>query len=391
MTWISSWPVAFALVGVALLLVLVAVLRARSRTVEHPGAHHANEPPPRKRRTWFVWLASALCLVLGLAVAANAYVGYLPDTQALLRKLGLDKGDSNAVAPHTAAPTNSAGPTKGAAESVVSKIRTPPPTGVGASGAVQVPTLDNLNMPKPTADTWVYVPPGFDTSGRTRYPVLYLFHGSPGSAVDWFNSGVPDDMDQLISTGKLRPAIVVSVDVNGVGVGDTDCLDSDHGGSQVETYIEKVVVPWVDAGYPVADDRRYRAIGGMSSGGYCAMDQGLRHPDLYGTILGIMAYSEPGDEQVSSATARAKYDVLDYLPTMAFPHPVNTFMSYGSTDSEVVKPSKAMAAALQARGQQVDVVVQPHADHTWNTAGDALPPGLEYWEKSMQQLEAAGG
>ena len=142
-------------------------------------------------------------------------------------------------------------------------------------------------------------------------------------------------------------------------------------------------MPWVGANYRVADDYRYRAIGGMSSGGFCAMDQGLRHLDLYGTILAVMPYDEPDADQVRDPARRAQYNVTDYLKTMQFPQPVSVFMAYGSEDSEVQQPTHDMEAGLQARGQEVVVEVGEGQDHTWIEANLALPDALLFWEKSM--------
>ncbi len=71
--------------------------------------------------------------------------------------------------------------------------------------------------------------------------------------------------------------IVVSPDVNTPGASEAACLDSTLGGAQVETYLQEDVRPWVEGHYPIATDRTYQAIGGMSSGAFCALDQGLRH------------------------------------------------------------------------------------------------------------------
>ncbi|HLI55835.1 MAG TPA: alpha/beta hydrolase-fold protein, partial [Actinomycetota bacterium] len=61
----------------------------------------------------------------------------------------------------------------------------------------------------------VLLPTGYDASGRTRYPVLYLLHGSGGSYADWANAatvaGVPQGGDVEALVGRL-PLIVVMPD-----------------------------------------------------------------------------------------------------------------------------------------------------------------------------------
>ena len=66
-----------------------------------------------------------------------------------------------------------------------------------------------------TEGTWrrirVYAPPDYDTSGRTRYPVLYLQHGAGENETSWSNQGHEDlIMDNLIAARKAKPMIIVN-------------------------------------------------------------------------------------------------------------------------------------------------------------------------------------
>jgi hypothetical protein len=57
---------------------------------------------------------------------------------------------------------------------------------------------------------FVYTPPGYDTNVRTRYPVLYLQHGSGEDETGWSIQGhVNFILDNLIAAGKAKPMIVV--------------------------------------------------------------------------------------------------------------------------------------------------------------------------------------
>ena len=56
----------------------------------------------------------------------------------------------------------------------------------------------------------VYTPPGYDTSGRQRYPVLYLQHGSGENETSWAKQGrVNFILDNLIAANRAVPMIVV--------------------------------------------------------------------------------------------------------------------------------------------------------------------------------------
>ncbi|MHB1062918.1 MAG: alpha/beta hydrolase [Georgenia sp.] len=344
--WFDSWWLVAVLALVALALVALVVRAARRRL----------------RRVWIYATVALVVLVVTAAAAANAYSGYVPDLWAA-RLLLVGQG----TAPDSRTPARSGSPTEGTLR------------------GVSVPVPAALAMPAST--TWVYTPPGYDPTGA-RYPVVYLIHGEPSTSVSWFAAGqAARVLDTLIVAGTIRPMIVVAPDVNGRDRGDTECLNSTNGGSQVETYLHTVVA-WVDQHLATVPDPGHRAIGGMSSGGYCALDQGLRHQDVYGTILAIEPYTDPGGggrAMLSSRAEFAAHDVLAYLPTTSFPRTLNVFVA---VPGEQVRSAEAVGAAkavdlLRVAGQRVEYRVEPGAGHTWRMARAALPYALVFASTNM--------
>ncbi len=56
----------------------------------------------------------------------------------------------------------------------------------------------------------IYLPPEYETSSSTWYPVLYLLHGSGGDEDAWSDLGrTAQILDNLIAEGLARPMIVV--------------------------------------------------------------------------------------------------------------------------------------------------------------------------------------
>ncbi|NKY40697.1 alpha/beta hydrolase-fold protein [Cellulomonas septica] len=393
---ISSWWTVGALLVVAAFLVLVAVRRRRRR--HGGGGDGASEgddgapatdgaatrrPTKRRRRAWPFVTAATLVTVVALAVAANAFSGYVPNVAGL----GLYVGFGGA-GPRPG-PTASVVPSPGA---TVATVASPPPTGHGRLVETTIAAPADLRVP--TSTTYLYTPPGYDDSGRTLYPLVMLLHGAPGTSQAWFGNGIARTLDALITSGQLRPVIVVTPDTNGTGTDDTGCLDSTQGGSEVESYLEDVVVPWADDHYPTSRDWRYGAVGGMSAGAYCALDQGLRHVDRYGTILAIMPYDSPGSSGVDQLGADgdlAAHTPSRYLPTLDLPHPVAVFLADGDEEdvAEVRRARTDLTAALRARGQTVVTRIVP-GGHDWNTAAEAIPYGLVFWEQQMRAADAAG-
>ena len=69
--------------------------------------------------------------------------------------------------------------------------------------------------------SYVYTPPGYDGSSRTRYPVLYLLHGWGENEQGWHIQGHADlIMDNLIAEKKAKPMIIVMDNLNAVKPGE---------------------------------------------------------------------------------------------------------------------------------------------------------------------------
>ena len=153
----------------------------------------------------------------------------------------------------------------------------------------------------------VYLPPGYDESTR-RYPVIHVLAGHGGSGplmlapVAWGES-FPERLDRLITTGAMGPVIAVLPDCWTI-FGGSQYVNSSALGDY-ETYLSEELVPYVDAHYRTLPDVAHRAITGKSSGGYGAMVQSMRHPELWGA-----AASHSGDI----------YFEFGYLPDLAKLH-----------------------------------------------------------------------
>lgn len=156
-------------------------------------------------------------------------------------------------------------------------------------GAVDI----NWHNSKVTGDTrsyHVYTPPGYDPSGTTRYPVLYLLHGNNGTPSDWTAAGRANFMaDNLIAEKKLVPMIIVmpwghAVPFNGPQ-GENDAT--------FDRYLTGEVIPAVDQKYRTATGPANRAILGLSMGGRHALKTGLAHLDLFAHVGGYSAAGIP--------------------------------------------------------------------------------------------------
>ncbi len=139
---------------------------------------------------------------------------------------------------------------------------------------------------------FVYTPPGYKPSGRTRYPVLYLLHGYSDDATAWWSVGQANViLDNLIARGEVKPMVVVmplgygTVDVVRRGwerLSATNAWKSNMGKFRATLLDE--VLPQVESAYHVSTDRKARAIAGLSMGGAESLTIGLNALDRFAWI-----------------------------------------------------------------------------------------------------------
>lgn len=160
----------------------------------------------------------------------------------------------------------------------------------GAGGTVLKGYIPGRYAPAAaTAGTpsYVYLPPGF-TTGQ-RYPVVYLLHGMPGTPRIYVGapSHLPRVAAQLIAAGG-EPFIAVAP-----YAGPVTHRGSAEWAGRWEDYLVHDVVPWTDAHLPTIRSGAGRTLAGLSAGGFGAVDIGLRHPGMFGTLESWSGYFTP--------------------------------------------------------------------------------------------------
>jgi len=302
--------------------------------------------PPRlflKTRTALTVLLLAVAALLG----ANTYTGYVPSVSALASLLPF-----------------------GSSVAHVERIEVPS-TAPGTGGR----------------SAYVYLPPGYGRS-RRRYPVLYLIHGNPGQAIDYFRAGLAADAeDTLLKRGAGAPVILVAVQASRSFTHDSECLD-EVGGAQEETYLTRTVVPYVDTHYRTEAERSSRGIAGFSSGAFCALNLALRHQDEFSLAAGEQPYADPGgDAERADLRGDARRYAANspdrYLPTLAFRHPVAVYMDAPAGD-ETVGQGRVLLGLLRARGQRAELHVLPAGHHSWLGVQEGFPAVLAWAARELR-------
>ena len=112
----------------------------------------------------------------------------------------------------------------------------------------------------------VYTPPGYRPEAATRYPVLYLLHGSGDNDSHWTLLGRANVIaDNLLADGRSVPMLIVMPDGH-VAERDRE-RERSRGRELFEKDLLESVVPLVESNYRVQADPQHRGIVGLSMGG----------------------------------------------------------------------------------------------------------------------------
>jgi enterochelin esterase family protein len=152
-------------------------------------------------------------------------------------------------------------------------------------------------------DYYVYTPPGYETSVKKKYPVLYLLHGYSDDASGWIAVGRANMiLDNLIAQGKAKPMIVVMP----LGYGTMEMIQQawdawshkelrDANFKKFTQALLTEVMPQVETEYRIAKDRNARAIAGLSMAGSESLLTGLNHLDKFSWIGAFSSGGIPED------------------------------------------------------------------------------------------------
>ena len=84
------------------------------------------------------------------------------------------------------------------------KQATPTPFNCKLPGKVETLTVVSFG------EIGVYLPPCYDSTSSTLYPVLYLLPGFGGTYREWFDTGIASLTDDLIQRNVIPPFLIVT-------------------------------------------------------------------------------------------------------------------------------------------------------------------------------------
>jgi enterochelin esterase-like enzyme len=142
----------------------------------------------------------------------------------------------------------------------------------------------------------VYLPPGYASHPRRRYPVLYLLHGEPGlpnAFLETVRMGVVED--ELVALGRAQPLILVMPFGSTGTFTDKEWANGVRPHEGWETFLARDVVRAIDARYRTIPHGWARGLGGLSEGGYGALNIAIHHPGEFGLVESWSGYERADD------------------------------------------------------------------------------------------------
>lgn len=142
----------------------------------------------------------------------------------------------------------------------------------------------------------VYLPPGYAQHPLRRYPVFYLLHGIPGRPAAFLETvrmGVVED--ELVALGRLQPMILVMPFGSTSSFTDKEWADGVRPNERWGSFVARDLVRAIDRRYRTLRSGSERALGGLSEGGYGALNIGLHHPREFRVLESWSGYALADD------------------------------------------------------------------------------------------------
>ncbi|GAC1616529.1 MAG: hypothetical protein NVS4B7_08980 [Ktedonobacteraceae bacterium] len=215
----------------------------------------------------------------------------------------------------------------------------------------------------------VYLPPSYNTpQGQSRrYPTLYLLHGSPGANHDWFTAGKADQSaDTLIALGKIPELILILPDGNGQEATPSEWGNSFDQQQLIETYVVVDLVKYVDQNYRTVAQPAYRSIGGLSMGGFGAMNIAVHHPNVFGTVISLGGYYHAeGSIWGNNAAYIQQNSPANVFPGATLAWKLHIYLGAATSDEPYYTDTKQFAQELDTLHVPYHLDIQ-NGYHSWS-------------------------
>lgn len=248
------------------------------------------------------------------------------------------------------------------------------------AGQLITETLDS-NVTVVPITVHIYLPPCYDPE-RYTYPTLYLIHGTAFEQGGWLYDGVPRVADVQMSLGVLPPFIIVMPGAD-MRAGDASKYSwTNTGPGSYDDFVVNELIPYIDQNYSTWASREGRAIGGISRGGYWAIEIAFAHPDLFSAVAG---HSPSVFTQLVGVPPN--FSMLSLARSVDELHDLRIWLDAGDADWAKVDMQKLMGDLDDAGvSYYAEVGEGGHEDSYWTSR---VPDYLAFYSASWPRIPRA--
>ncbi|MBL8025705.1 MAG: esterase family protein [Fibrobacteres bacterium] len=142
-----------------------------------------------------------------------------------------------------------------------------------SAATVDTVMIFSASMRKPIPNI-VIRPDSYQKTDK-KFSSVYLLHGAGGKYTSWLTK-VPE----LVRYADAYDIIIICPDGSVTSWYFDSPVDSTM---KYETYVASELVRYIDSSYKTYNDKKHRAIAGLSMGGHGALYLSMRHQDMFGT------------------------------------------------------------------------------------------------------------
>ena len=233
----------------------------------------------------------------------------------------------------------------------------------------------------------VWLPPDYDESGATRYPVLYLNDGQNLFEAATAFAGVPwgagETARRLILEKKIAPLIIVGIDNTGrsrireyIPYRSLDPPVLRAKGKRYPEFLRREVMPLIEKHYPVAEGPKNTGFGGSSLGGLIALFTQVAMPGVFGRLL-----VESPSLFVANRKMLEECRGLQEWPERMFVGIGTREVGSPGKDEKAVGDVRQLEAILTAGGldeKRLEVWIEEGATHSESAWAGRFPRALEF-------------
>ncbi|MEV6953802.1 alpha/beta hydrolase-fold protein [Streptomyces sp. NPDC051183] len=236
----------------------------------------------------------------------------------------------------------------------------------------------------------VWTPPEYSAPGadRTRFPVLMLLHGYPGSPRTWIDLGnMPGALDQLVQVGAAHPFILVIPELYPGGV-NTDCTNTPQ--RKLASWLAEDVPDLVAKNFRTLPEPKGWGLMGVSTGAFCAAKLPLQYPKAFRAGVALDPDPLTGDPGVLADPVLRERNSPMWLVQHVKKADVGLFLATSAQDKD--SPPGQLAAfvkAAEGSGVRVKTLVRPQGGHNFQTWTGMYPDALGWLSTEISPPEGA--